>query len=109
MLKTYYRGKLPHIQPIGATFFVTFRLAGSLPKGYEQKLLIWHSGEMKKIHTKQENNWEELCYIQEKRYFQKFDYALDQKLTEIQYLKDPKIAEIAAKQIHRFDGELYNL
>jgi len=27
-----YRRNLPHLQPAGATFFVTFRLAGSLPK-----------------------------------------------------------------------------
>ena len=28
----YYRRNMPHIQPGGATFFVTFRLASSLPK-----------------------------------------------------------------------------
>ena len=27
-----YRRNLPHIQPPGATFFMTFRLAGSLPQ-----------------------------------------------------------------------------
>jgi len=26
-----YRRNLPHIQPPGGTFFVTFRLAGSIP------------------------------------------------------------------------------
>jgi putative transposase len=30
--KRSYRRNLPHLQPAGATFFVTFRLAGSLPK-----------------------------------------------------------------------------
>ena len=30
-MEEFYRRKLPHIQPQGATFFVTFRLAGSLP------------------------------------------------------------------------------
>ncbi len=28
----FYRRHLPHYQPGDATFFVTFRLAGSLPK-----------------------------------------------------------------------------
>jgi hypothetical protein len=28
---SYYRRNLPHVQPPGATFFVTFRLAGSIP------------------------------------------------------------------------------
>ncbi|MGK0365492.1 MAG: putative transposase [Saprospiraceae bacterium] len=31
-VKTYYRNNLPHITPIGATFFITFRLADSLPQ-----------------------------------------------------------------------------
>jgi len=30
--KPIYRRNLPHVQPPGATLFVTFRLAGSLPK-----------------------------------------------------------------------------
>ena len=30
--KPFYRRNLPHIQPPGATFFVTFHLAGSLPR-----------------------------------------------------------------------------
>lgn len=108
-MKTYYRGKLPHIQPIGATFFVTFRLAGSLPKGYERKLINWHQSEIDKIISKKEENWKELLEIQEKRYFQKFDNALDKRMTEIQYLANPEIANIVSEQLHRFDGELYNL
>lgn len=31
-LITEYRRRLPHFQHIGASFFVTFRLHGSLPK-----------------------------------------------------------------------------
>ena len=31
-MKTEYRQRLPHIQPVGAAFFVTFRLYGSVPK-----------------------------------------------------------------------------
>ena len=29
--KLHYRRNLPHLQPPGATLFVTFRLAGSIP------------------------------------------------------------------------------
>jgi len=38
----YYRRNMPHIQPGGATFFVTFRLAGSLPKEVVIKLKEEH-------------------------------------------------------------------
>ena len=45
-VKTFYRRNLPHIQPIGSSFFVTFRLKDSIPraqlwklkKDYEEKL-----------------------------------------------------------------------
>jgi hypothetical protein len=30
--KSAYRRNLPHIQPVKATLFVTFRLSGALPK-----------------------------------------------------------------------------
>jgi len=30
--KTYYQRKLPHIQPEEGTFFITYRLFGSIPK-----------------------------------------------------------------------------
>ncbi len=31
-IKTEYRRDLPHIQPIGGTFFVTYRLKDTLPR-----------------------------------------------------------------------------
>jgi len=36
-VKRYYRRRLPHIQPEFGTFFVTFRLVGSLPKAAVEK------------------------------------------------------------------------
>jgi hypothetical protein len=38
--KIYYRRHLPHYQPSDATFFVTFRLAGSLPAAVIEKMRI---------------------------------------------------------------------
>lgn len=37
-MKTFYRQRLPHIQPKGAAFFVTFRLFGSIPHGRLKEL-----------------------------------------------------------------------
>lgn len=109
MLKTHYRGKLPHIHPIGATFFITFRLAGSLPKVFEQNLKDWNKLAVNKIVQEKADNWKEQLYIQSKKYFQRFDNALDLKMTNVQHLANPKIATIVKEQIHRFDGEFYNL
>lgn len=39
MLHTdFYRSRLPHIQPLGGTFFVTTRLHGSVPQLEKQRL-----------------------------------------------------------------------
>jgi putative transposase len=49
--KSSYRRNLPHIQPVGADLFVTFRLAGSLP----QNVLEWMAEERawrEEIHTR---------------------------------------------------------
>ena len=44
-MEEFYRRKLPHIQPQGATFFVTFRLAGSLPDAVIELLKAEHETE----------------------------------------------------------------
>ena len=36
--RPFYRRRLPHIQPEGATLFITFRLANSLPIEVVKKL-----------------------------------------------------------------------
>ena len=38
MHRDYYHRKLPHIQPLNGTFFVTYRLHGSLPLKIKQQL-----------------------------------------------------------------------
>ena len=53
--KQYYRRKLPHIHSPGAVLFVTFRLAGSIPKTVIEKWKqekIWlekESGRIQKL------------------------------------------------------------
>ena len=37
-MPTFYRRNLPHFHPTGAIFFVTFRLAGSLPAEIVEQL-----------------------------------------------------------------------
>jgi putative transposase len=57
-MKTFYRRDLPHIQPVGAAFFITFRLAGSIPKalidGLSEKyhFQIQRAGKISDLHHK---------------------------------------------------------
>ena len=44
-IKIKYRSRLPHITPIGASFFVTFRLADALPQKVVQALKLFLNNE----------------------------------------------------------------
>ena len=73
----FYKPNLPHIHPRDGIFFITFRLADSLPINVLKRL----KEEMMKLKfiekkfNKKEFNREK--YNLEKRYFAKFDEWLD--------------------------------
>lgn len=106
MSKISYQRNLPHIQPIGATFFVTFRLHGSInadefrkvKEAYHQKINILKQVAVSSIEI----------YKEGKRFFAKFDQLLDNNHT-ITYLKHPKVAKVVSEQLHHFDKSLYDL
>ncbi len=108
-INTFYERTLPHIQPIGATFFVTFRLHGTIPntklyqwkKEYEERIL--------NIEAATVIEQEQQIYNERKRSFGKYDEYLDKYAIGNAYLKQSIIAEIVAKELHRFDGDLYDL
>lgn len=52
-MTTLYRRNLPHIHPTGATFFVTFRLAGSLPQEVIERLRQEFQAEERQLATSQ--------------------------------------------------------
>ena len=109
-MKTYYRTALPHIQPKGAMFFVTFRLHGSIPR---VELVKWEN-EYKKKALKLGKIADDI-----KRNLALFKYrkislaAYDLILHDIKeghyYLQEDAIMTIVRKELHRFDGELYDL
>ena len=109
MRTTYYKRFLPHIQPIGATFFVTTRLAGTLPKSVLTKLRSDYQNKIDLLKREKLPNWKLEVYLEGKRYFQKYDDYLDQSLCKITYLKQPAVAEIVIQQLERFNGKWYDL
>lgn len=109
MMKTFYRAKLPHIQPIGGTFFITFRLAGSLSIEYLNKLKLDLEEKIYEIKRSRYLDPNEAIYNQRKLYFKRMDWALDQIYCGTDYLKNESIAKIVANKLHQYDGELYDL
>lgn len=108
--KLFYRRNLPHIQPVGATFFVTFRLAGSLPlnllQQWEQEKRFYRAifarikdqKERKRTQRKWESQW-----------FLRFETALDKADFGPTWLKDERIAKLVAESLHYRDGKVYRL
>jgi putative transposase len=108
--KAHYRRRLPHVQPQGATFFVTFRLAGSLPAEVVKKLMQERERvdfELEKITNAKERM--ERAYLESRRLFGKWDNELDESTTGAAYLSDPRIADMVAEGLHFRDGKVFDL
>jgi putative transposase len=108
--KTYYKRNLPHYQPVGYTYFVTYRLNGSLPVEV-----------IKKLKSERENQLKEITFISDKtirlemykkmqsNYFGKFDKLLDASNYGPAWLKQNNVAQIVKDAIHFYDNKKYDL
>ena len=108
--KNYYRRNLPHIQPEGATLFITFRLANSLPKEVIERLRMEKEEAEKKINQLSDK-WgqEKQLYLAHRRFFGKWDDALDSLAHGENYLSNPRIADLVAESLLYRDGKIYDL
>lgn len=110
-VKEIYRRNLPHWQPKDSLFFITFRLAHSLPKAVLQEL-----------HSEEEQEHQAICarssgekqlidlYNSSTRYFGKYDSWLDQCLEPSpRWLAEDAVAHIVMQEIHCLDKNRYDL
>ncbi|WP_374687544.1 transposase [Promineifilum sp.] len=105
-----YRRNLPHIQPPGATFFITAHLYGSLPVEVFQRMRQEARLRLQAIeNTAAMADRERLQYQEEKRYFGRFDALLDCVSTGPFWLRDPQIAQLVCNAAHDRDGRTYDL
>ncbi|GAB4494364.1 MAG: transposase [Saprospiraceae bacterium] len=108
----FYHRKLPHFQPAEATFFVTFRLAGSIPVEVIRRLrenyeLIQKGILEQKDLTEKERR--ELVYAEQKRLFAATDDFLDMNPNEPYWLREREVAEIVEEAMHYRDEKQYDL
>jgi len=108
-MKILYKNRLPHIAPVGATFFVTFRLADSLPITVIQSLKAEFEQKCQQLKDKKLPNLQARIRAERKRYFGKFDHQLDTLRCGNCYLQQTEIAQIVAKRLHEFDKVHYAL
>ena len=97
----FYRRNLPHIQPPGASYFVTYRLAGSIPKAVLERLKTeWEDFGRKLLQVKNEIKRIEIIRKERKKYFKKYDETLDKILSGPVWLKNEKVASLISEAIH---------
>lgn len=108
--KIYYRRNLPHYQPSHASYFITFRLAGSLPNDVIIKLKEEYESAIKKVKINNPHgiNVKELDDSR-KRYFKRFDEFLDKHTSGPKWLNDERVAKIVEDAIRYRDGKEYEL
>jgi putative transposase len=103
-LQVYWR-HLPHWRQDRATYFVTFRLADSLPQNKLNELRsIKREWELMSATMRSTETLEELVL----RKMQEVERLLDQGIGEC-HLKDVRIAEIVEEAMRHFDGQQYEL
>jgi REP element-mobilizing transposase RayT len=115
--KEFYRRKLPHLHAPGSTLFVTFRLAGSIPKKVVTRWKIEKHSLEKEIdrlaklddsieaHRKQKDRWAEFY----RGWFKRFEDILHREDTGPIWLKTPEIADVVVESLHHRDGKEYKL
>ena len=107
--KPFYRKHLPHIQPPGAILFVTFRLAGSLPRRVIQQLLEERETAEKAIAALPDSQQKAARYQSHKRLFAKWDRHLDHADSGPMWLQETAVAQLVTNSLHHLDGKQYAL
>jgi REP element-mobilizing transposase RayT len=108
--KLSYSRHLPHIQPSGATLFITFRLVDSLTAEVQQRLI--NEAERAQHALSQitdEDERRRQAYNCQKRLFARWDEALDNTASGPRWLDQPKIAVLVADSLHYHHGRVYDL
>lgn len=106
----FYRRHLPHYQPPGATLFVTFRLAGSIPAETMRQLLAEAErveAVLAQMSDPQERN--QRAYLEQRRLFGKWDTSLDTADAGPFWLRNPQVAALVADSLHYRNKRVYDL
>ena len=111
--------KRPHFQPVGATLFVTFRLAGSIPKAivrYYKAQSEWLKDQLRRVdgisgETPSADHASWLFQIDKlnREWFLKCEEILHREAVGPTWLRDERIAATVAENLHRLDGDAYRL
>ena len=106
----YYERNLPHLQPPGATLFITFRLAESIPVAIQQQLHAQTDALKTTLSTIGDpDKREEFASQAQRRLFGKWDSVLNMAKFGPTWLREPQIAKLVSESLHYRDTRVYTL
>jgi len=107
---TFFERHLPHYHLPDATYFITIRLAGSMPVEAVLRLQEEYEVNLRRL------GWifsgaalASARYQEQKRHFARMDTLLDQALHGPRWLSQPECARIVMDCIHELDPKHYHL
>lgn len=111
--------KRPHFQPLDGTLFVTFRLAGSIPKAivrYYQARREWMKDQLRRVEkisaetpSAEHESWLARLEKLNQEWFLKCEEILHRGAVGPTWLRDERIADKVAENLHHPDGDAYRL
>jgi len=116
MSGVHTRGYLPHVKREGARYFVTFRLADSLPKEVLLEIQAERAERLARFHAHAAGAQQDgtaapgsdVLEEIERDYFRKLEAYLDKGEGEC-WLRRPEIADLVVGAFRFFDGQRYHL
>lgn len=101
-MNDFYRRYLPHWHPPEATYFITFRLAGTLPREVIEQV------ERELLAYRQQKNAQ--SSLEEERHrFRQYERWLEKSPHGPTWLEQPAVAGVVRAEIHRLDQQRYTL
>jgi REP element-mobilizing transposase RayT len=104
----HHRGYLPHIKVSGATYFVTFRLADSLPRAVVLRLKEQRDNCLRESGTQQNGSRRVTGQAVLAWYAAEVDSVLDQH-SGAAWMRAAKIAAVVANALRHFEGSRFQL
>ncbi|MBV6393576.1 MAG: hypothetical protein KPEEDBHJ_02818 [Anaerolineales bacterium] len=109
-MSEFFQRNLPHYHLPDATYFITFRLAGSLPVEVWKMLKEEYEREKCALAGKYKGKeLQEERYNAQKRHFARFDKLLDHPKDGPRWLAEPRFAEIVMRELHALHPDYYHL
>ena len=102
--KVFHRRNLPHLQPLGGTFFVTYNLTNAIPKRILDKWKLEFELQKKAILDNSENVKEDLDKLHKRNFLERDKYLYARRndsLCEI----NGELAQIVVDSINFWDGK----